>query len=252
MSTALAKPVSRPWRRYLRFSVRGLIVLVLVIGAWLGWLARSALIQRDAVAAITKAGGSAFYEEDIRGPTPANGRPANWVDFIRTRIDRNYFSNVVFVQGFDPAQRFDGKAASTDDGLFVHISHLKHVTTLNLMGNTVTDSTFARLKNLPSVETLMLQHTAISDSGLASLEGMHNLRYLLISSFGITDKGLEHVRGLNSLTTLSLEDSLISDAGMVHLLKLTKLSGLVINHTQVTDAGIEELKRALPNLKIVR
>ena len=49
-----AVPVARPWRRFLRLSVRGLIVLVLVIGAGLGWLVRSAHIQRDAVAAITR------------------------------------------------------------------------------------------------------------------------------------------------------------------------------------------------------
>ena len=49
-----AVPVARPWRRFLRFSVRGLIVLVLVIGVWLGWLVRSARIQREAVAAIRK------------------------------------------------------------------------------------------------------------------------------------------------------------------------------------------------------
>ena len=47
-----ARPVRRPWRRSLRFSVRGLIVLVLVIGAGLGSLVRSARIQREAVAAI--------------------------------------------------------------------------------------------------------------------------------------------------------------------------------------------------------
>ena len=44
------KPVARPWRRFLRFSVRGLIVLVLVIGGWFGWVVRSARIQREAVA----------------------------------------------------------------------------------------------------------------------------------------------------------------------------------------------------------
>ena len=55
--TDQAKPVSRPWRRFLRFSVRGMIVLVLVIGGWLGWIVRSARIQREAVAAIEKSAG---------------------------------------------------------------------------------------------------------------------------------------------------------------------------------------------------
>jgi hypothetical protein len=49
---------ARPWQRFLRFSVRGLIVVVLVIGVWLGWLVRSARIQREAVAAIRIAGGN--------------------------------------------------------------------------------------------------------------------------------------------------------------------------------------------------
>ena len=36
----LASPDSRHWRSYLRLSMRGLIVLVLVTGAGLGWLVR--------------------------------------------------------------------------------------------------------------------------------------------------------------------------------------------------------------------
>jgi hypothetical protein len=37
--TSQADPVPHPWRRYLRFSARELIVLVVVIGAGLGWIA---------------------------------------------------------------------------------------------------------------------------------------------------------------------------------------------------------------------
>jgi hypothetical protein len=62
MSTTLAKPVSRPWRRCLRFNVRGLIVVVLVIGVGLGWVVRQAHGQRDAVAAILRAGGVVEYD----------------------------------------------------------------------------------------------------------------------------------------------------------------------------------------------
>jgi hypothetical protein len=65
MATMPAGPVSHPWRRLLRFSVRGLIVLVLVIGAGLGWVVRSARIQREAVAAIKSAGGGVTYHHQI-------------------------------------------------------------------------------------------------------------------------------------------------------------------------------------------
>ena len=36
--TMLAEPNSQPWRRFIRFSLRGLIVFVLVIGIAIGWL----------------------------------------------------------------------------------------------------------------------------------------------------------------------------------------------------------------------
>jgi hypothetical protein len=64
ISDPLDDPVPHPWRRYLRFSARGLIVLVLLIGGGLGWVVRSvrsARIQRGAVAAIVRGGGSVKY-----------------------------------------------------------------------------------------------------------------------------------------------------------------------------------------------
>ena len=55
-------PVASPWRRYLRISLRGLIVLVLVFGSALGWIVKRTKVQRAAVAAIERAGGSVNYE----------------------------------------------------------------------------------------------------------------------------------------------------------------------------------------------
>ena len=60
--TDQARHVSRPWRRFLRFSVRGMIVVVLLIGVWMGWLVRNTRIQREAIAAIRKAGGRVLYD----------------------------------------------------------------------------------------------------------------------------------------------------------------------------------------------
>ena len=36
--TDQVKPSPRPWRRFLRYTCGGLIVLVLVTGVWLGWI----------------------------------------------------------------------------------------------------------------------------------------------------------------------------------------------------------------------
>jgi hypothetical protein len=90
-------PVSCPWRTYLRFRVRGLIVFVLVMGAWLGWTVRGARIQREAVAAIEKAGGSVCYDWQLRNRSgiPVGGpwAPRSLVDLIGVE----YFGHVVAV-----------------------------------------------------------------------------------------------------------------------------------------------------------
>jgi hypothetical protein len=73
-----AKAISNPWRRFLRFSMRGLIVMVLVSGLGLGWLVCSARIQREAVAAITAAGGSIEYGGESSNPLWVPASLAFW------------------------------------------------------------------------------------------------------------------------------------------------------------------------------
>jgi hypothetical protein len=46
--------VARPWRKYMRISVRGLVVAVLVLGGGFGWVVNRARVQREAVAAIER------------------------------------------------------------------------------------------------------------------------------------------------------------------------------------------------------
>jgi hypothetical protein len=67
---------SRHGGRFVRFSMRALIGLVLLIGVGLGSVVRSAHLQRDTVAEIDKAGGSVTYDwkwrngNEIRGAQP--------------------------------------------------------------------------------------------------------------------------------------------------------------------------------------
>jgi hypothetical protein len=68
--------VASPWRRYLRISLRGLIVLVLVLGSALGWIVNCSKGHHDAVAAIEQAGGTVKYEWQVKDRRPnSNGKP---------------------------------------------------------------------------------------------------------------------------------------------------------------------------------
>ena len=65
------QPLGTSRRRWLRISVRGLIILVLVIGGWLGWAVHNARIQREAVAAVERAGGEVMYDWQWQYNAPA-------------------------------------------------------------------------------------------------------------------------------------------------------------------------------------
>ena len=53
MSSATDKPA----RAWLRFSIRAMMLLVLVVGLWLGWQVNNARNQQAAVAAVKRSGG---------------------------------------------------------------------------------------------------------------------------------------------------------------------------------------------------
>ena len=61
-----------------------------------------------------------------------------------------------------------------------------------------------------------------------------------------------NLKGLSNLSQLDLDDTKITDAGLVHLKELTKLTFLTLRGTMVTDAGVNQLRQALPGLRIFR
>ena len=115
----------------------------------------------------------------------------------------------------------------SDDSLRL-LKDLKDVVHLNLRGLGVTDSGLAHLSNLTSLTRLHLEQTKITDQGLANLKGLVNLEYLNLYGTAITDVGLKHLEGMK------------------------KLKNLYLWQTKVSDAGIARLKKALPQVEIVR
>jgi internalin A len=249
-----AKLVSRPWRRYFRFSMRRLVLLVLVIGGWLGWLTRSARIQRDAVAAIERSGGRAWYDCDQRGlstPKPKNGQgppskrrlwPPGW---LVDRVGIDYFSHPVMVVLWPR----EGRA---DEALF-RVGQLRRLDTLIVYPEVLADDSLAPLEGMSALKRLELFNTKVGDAGLAHLKGLTGLRVLTFDGSSITDAGLAHVERLGELEYLSLNRTGVSDAGLARLRGLTRLKRLNMADTQIDLFGmaLEEFHRKLPQVRIM-
>src|SRR4051794_1544302 len=82
------QPPTRAWWHRFHFclNVRALMVVVLILGGVFGWiahLARLARVQRDAVAAVSKAHGSVLYDWQMQG------------DEVRVNPDTNTTENEV-------------------------------------------------------------------------------------------------------------------------------------------------------------
>ena len=155
-----ASPVSHPWLRFLRFSVRRLIVVVLVIGAGLGWFVREAEIQRDAVAAIERSGGGVSYQWEWREwKSIPRGKP--WAPkWLVDRIGVDYFGHVTSV-GLSPTET---------DSAITHVGHLTQLQRLTINGSSVSDAGLTHLKGLTTLSVLGLGNTQVTDAGLAHLK----------------------------------------------------------------------------------
>jgi len=243
---------SRPrWRKLIpRMSVRSLMTLVLIIGAGMGWLVGSARVQREAVAAIRRAGGTVRYDwEAPNGGAaaamggmviPVKRTKPPWPGWIVDRLGIDYFGNVAEVDLF----------GCGSDAEVAHIGWLSRLEKLTLAQSAVTDAGLAHLRGMSRLRWLYLGGTRIGDAGLAHLESL-SLQGLGLDATLVGDAGLAHLEDVTSLKQLVLSSTRISDSGLLHLRRMTALEILSLDHTGVTDAGTSILSR-LARLKLLQ
>lgn len=226
----------------MRLSVRSLLVLVLVLGGWLGLMVHHARVQREAVAAIERAGGTVRYDWQWKNDRPVpNGRPW-WPTGLVDLLGVDYFGTVTYVNLYD-----DG----SDDQL-VQVGRLGRLESLNLGMSQVTDAGLVHLEGLTHLRVLSLIGTEIGDAGLEHLKGLTRLNVLHIENTRVTDAGLIQIEKLTELRKLGLAGNAVSNAGLAHLKGRVSLRELNLYGTRVTDAGVQQLRETLPNLKIIR
>ncbi len=190
-----ADPDHAPKRFVLRLSVRMFMTLILLLGAWLGWVARQADRQRHAVAAIERAGGRVYYDWQYAGGTTSGAElplDGPWVPrSLVNLLGPDYFGTVISVQ-------FEG--CGTDEVL-AKVAQLNGLEQLTLCMSQVSDDGMRRIAGLPRLQRLNLQDTAVGDAGLKHLESLPRLRMLTLPN-NVTDAGLVRLAGMRGLRTV--------------------------------------------------
>jgi hypothetical protein len=260
------------WWRRRGLSLRALMLVVLLIGSSLGWLAYRARVQRDAVAAIRRIGGSVLYDWQVADDKswPVEKRQAGWRAWLAARIGPDYFDHVqrVYIEGhkvqagIDPVEVMSqiGRLSRVDclylrsipitDAGLAAVGGLRRLETLQLGHTPITDVGMRNLSGLSGLVGLYLRGNRITDAALANLAGMTRLEQLDLSGTLITDAGLARVGVLSSLLDLELARTGITDAGLVHLVGLHRLDMLNLARTRITDEGLKTLS-SMKNLTIL-
>src|SRR5262245_47525071 len=102
------------------------MILVLVLGGTLGWFVRRAHVQRDAVTAIVRSGGGAYYDWETRELSRWDGSRLShdpkgkspWPKWLIDALGPDYFGHVriVYVQkgDADAVMKFVGRLRYLD------------------------------------------------------------------------------------------------------------------------------------------
>src|SRR5262249_38890266 len=150
----------RPRWWQLRLSVRALMVLILVVGGGLGWFIRRATVQRDAVKAITAAGGNVVYDfqQNAARFSPSATPPAPGPKWLVGLLGVDFFADVTSVTIRTPQT----------DAILAHVGRLRRLERLDARSTRVTDAGLARLAGLSELRGLSCSGTpGLTDAGLA-------------------------------------------------------------------------------------
>ena len=233
-------------RRYLRYSLRSLLVVATVVAVLLGYKVNQVSRQRRAVRALLTERAIIMFDYQL----DATQRSAPGRYWLTSWLGDDFFAHVQTVSFLVP---FMGGPTSDNitDELLVHLRSLPRLEVLILEDcDRLTDAGLRHLTGLRRLQELRLSRTKITDEGLDSLSSMRQLKSLHLEETALTDDGLAKLAHLQQLEELWLLDTAVTDAGVEHLAKLKSLRELDLTWTQMTPQGVERLRTALPNCKV--
>ena len=251
------KPSGAWWQTRLRVSIRGLMVLVLILGVGQALVIHQAQVQRDSVIAIRQAHGEAFYGWDFKGDwllrdIGPRGKP--WVpEWLVDWLGVDYFGHVVDV-------RFRGSVEVTD-AVMVAVGRLPRLERLTLSVSGMTDAGMTNLRGLTGCRSSTSEEPKSATACSRTLREWQGSSIsmsagpgspTLVFALGRPDRallagapkhqnhglGVGTLEGLDELGGLDLSSTGVTGSGLIHLKALTGLQNLNLSDTKVAGAGL--------------
>jgi len=127
---------------------------------------------------------------------------------------------------------------------------LKNLKRLDLSGTKLGNAQMVEVTAFASLEELNLSATNITSGYSGELSCLTRLRKLSLNGTLIGDSRLADLAAITSLEELDLSSTKVTSQSLHELSRLTRLRTLKLCGTEGTRSGAEDLKKALPNLKI--
>ncbi len=236
-NTTPAAPEKPPRPRWFQFSLRTLLVLMLILPISLGWLAQArmksqrqwnAVYQlRQLGAEVLSAPGSDLNVSSISVPQRA---PA-WQRLIG--IDLPVHLNHCFCQS---------DTFSDEDAL--PLKELPHLQSLSLLRSQLTDETSATIGRLKELKILNYGSSHLTDKSLSQLAKCPQLEALVFINVPVTDQGLSALENHPALRLLVCHSPLITDAGIASVATCQNLEELTVSSELLT--AIHRCRPATP------
>jgi hypothetical protein len=266
-------------RHRLKISLRASMLVIVLLGIWLGWQVNKAREQREAVAAIQRYGGWVHYDYEFVNGKLTPGRSPWAPRWLRRMLGDEFFQEVrqvSLVYDDSTGQRFDNENVGACDDVLARVARLPGLKSLLLKETQATDAGLRHIGKMTGLEELFIWDAeSVTDAGVARLASLKNLKMVHISRSNLTDRSLALLSSLPRIETLSLQqnhftdeglarldgngrlkripiglgDGRITDAGLAHLKDFKSLEVLDIQNSQVTARGLDQLVKDLPDLK---
>ncbi|MFO0897066.1 MAG: hypothetical protein U0836_06495 [Pirellulales bacterium] len=205
--TPEAPPVPRRgWRRFSRFSLRGLLLLTTLAALQLGWSVERARRQQRAVAAVQAIGGYVSFAQGHS--SVAEAEQPDWrPHWAPEWIPDQYLQRPegVWVPGSD----------ATDFSFLGDLPTLKTACLLNCQH--FDDADLRLLVRAKGLRLVSLVGSGISNAGVAELQRLPKLQILQLRGTRIDDRAIPYLRKLRSLAELDVFDTDLSRAGVAQL-----------------------------------